>query len=742
MLARLKVAATAGVVALGLTVLAAPAGAQDPEPFSRSAATTYQVTLAARACGSYADVVANQVRDEGGESPGRPGRDSSYEPGEPVDPVVEEQSGCEPLTGVSFTLGAGREKKGALSGVTAPAAPVMTVADTPQFDATGRLTGGRMRGAVTTALSEVQMNLAGKRELWVQGGTPSAPVPDGLQFAALRCAIDGRTGGNAQWIGYLPGSRHAFCYAYYVRGAAPTGTFTVKLRTTKAVGYPQRVPFGSNLSQSGTFPMTADSSSVSFTRVSGETYRLRPQLPAGWRLADVTCSASRQVVDLGTGQADVTLLPDETATRTFAVTAPTAGPGLTVRAVSEGGGGTFGVVVAVPGASPSSSPGTGGSGGGSSTRIPLLSVASAGDGNPVTASGADLSALPAGQYRLTVNPPAAEADLWSVGTAACNGSPVTVQGRAVQVTVGSGAVTDCVLRLVRRQGTATLKVVTQEAVATAGFALVPLAAPGVPASAPGWSASATTTRAGDAAPASGDVPGSLPFGTYLVIPVAPLTTVDQAWRLTSLGCNPGSSGGPDTRALSIDVRAATPTVDCTATYEPVRAAELRVNLQVDGAASSAGAVVLDVSCVDGSTGRLVLPAGDQASADLPAPLIFTADTTCTVGLTEETETPMSASLVNESASGNAPLSLPATVAVRPPGQESSADPSAGDIRLAVTLSYTSMGGGGEKQKPGVIESFTLLPVALIGMGLIGIGAAVLLVMVARRRMGLDEDDDY
>ena len=28
----------------------------------------------------------------------------------------------------------------------------------------------------------------------------------------------------------------------------------------------------------------------------------------------------------------------------------------------------------------------------------------------------------------------------------------------------------------------------------------------------------------------------------------PLTTVDQAWRLTSLGCNPGSSGGPDESA--------------------------------------------------------------------------------------------------------------------------------------------------------------------------------------------------
>lgn len=724
----------AAVVLVGM--FAAPAHAQDPEPFARSAATTYQVTLVARACASYADVAANQVVDAGGESPGRPGRNSAYEPGEPVDPTIEEQNTCEPLTGVNFTLGTGREKKGALSGVTSPTGPITTADETPLIDATGRLTTTPLRGAVTNALTAAQMSLAGKRQLWIQGGTPSKPVPDGLQFAVLRCGIDGRTGGNVQWIGYLPGSRHAYCYAYYVRGAAQAGTVTVKLRTTKAVGYPQRIPFASNLSQSGSFPMTADSSSASFVRVSGETYRMRPQLPAGWRLADVTCSASKQVVDVGTGQVDVTPVVGESVSCSYAVTPPAAGPGLTVRAISEGGGGTFGVVVTSSSPSSSPSPG-GGSGGGSTPGVRVLSVAPTGDGSPATASGADLSSLAQGQYRLTVDPPSAEADLWTVGAAACNGSPVPVQGRAVQVTVGSGgAVTDCVLRFVRTQGTATLRVVTRETVATAGFALVPVAE-----SAPGWSAAATTARAGVAADAAGDLPRSLPFGTYLVIPVAPLTTVDHAWRLTSLGCSPGSSGGPDTRVLAIDVRAATPTVDCTATYEPVRTAELRVNLGVEGDTSSSGPVVLDVSCADGSAGRLVLPAGDQASADLPAPLIFTADTSCTVALAEGTEQPMSASLVNESASGNAPLPLPTTVAVRPPGPESSADPTAGDIRLRVTLGYTSnIGGGGRKQKQGVIESFTLLPVALIGMGLIGVGAAVLLVMVARRRMGLDDDD--
>jgi hypothetical protein len=730
MIAR-RLAATAGLALLGLAVLAVPARADDPQPYSRSAATTYQVTFAARACASYAQVAANQVRDEGSESPGRPGRDSAYKPGQPVDPALEDDGSCEPLAGISFTLGAGREKKGAMSTVTAPGSPATTLADTPLFDEVGRPGGSPLRGAVTVQLDEAQMNLAGKRELWAQGGTPAAPLPSGLLFAVLRCGIDGRTGGNAQWIGFLPGTRHAFCFAYYVRGAAPTGTVTVKLGTTKAVGYPQRVVFGSNLSQSGSFALTADSSSVSFVRLSGETYRLLPQLPPGWRLGGVTCAASKQVVDTGTGQADVVPVPGESVTCTYAVTPPDAPPGLTVRAVSEGGGGTFGVVVASASATPSPDP-TGGGSGGSGIGVRALTVAPTSDGNAVTASGTDLSSLPAGQYRLTVNPPAAEADLWSVGAAACNGSPATVQGRIVQVTVGTGVVTDCVLRLARKQGAANLRVVTQQAVATAGFALVPLST-----SDSGWSASATTARPGDATPATGNLPGSLPFGTYLVIPVAPLTTVDSAWRLTSLACNPGGSGGFDTKALAIDVQAATPTVDCTATYEPVQATELRVNLTVDGNSSSGTPVVLDVTCTDGSAGRLVLPPGDQTSADLPSPLIFTADTTCTVGLGENTDRPLSASMVNESAAGNAPLPLPATVAVKP---STSSDPAGADLRLTVTLGYTSFGGHGNKQKSGVLDSFALLPAALIGAGLIGIGAAVLLVMVARHRMGLDEDD--
>jgi hypothetical protein len=144
------------LVLLGLLGPAVPAWAEDPEPFARSAATTYQVTMVARACASYADVMANQVRDDAAESPGRPGHDSPYKPGQPVDPDVEDRSACEPLPGVSFTLGGGREKKGPLSSVAGAGTAVTTGRRTPRLDALGRPTGGPLRGAVTVTLTRTR----------------------------------------------------------------------------------------------------------------------------------------------------------------------------------------------------------------------------------------------------------------------------------------------------------------------------------------------------------------------------------------------------------------------------------------------------------------------------------------------------------------------------------------------------------------------------------------------------------
>jgi hypothetical protein len=404
---------------------------------------------------------------------------------------------------------------------------------------------------------------------------------------------------------------------------------------------------------------------------------------------------------------------------------PAAPPGLTLRAFADGGAGAFTLTVTGPAGNPSG--GTGGSGPVSAT----LTAAPRGDGSAAPATGADLSGLPAGQYTVTVTFPAADASQWSLAGAACNGAPVPPRERTIAVTVGAGAPTDCVLKLTRKQGSIALKVVSQGGVAAAGFGLAPAAT-----SESGWWAAGTTARPNTPAPATGDVPASLPFGSYLLTPVPPMASVDSAWRLTSLGCSPGAAGGPDTRSIRIDLTVSAASVECTATYEIVRTAELRLRLSVDSGSPRPAAIALDVSCVDGSAGRVVIGGGLEGPADLPRPLVFAADTSCTVSLAEGTERPVNASLVNESAAGNAPLPLPATVAVEVAGSGTAASAEPGDLRLTVALSY---GGPGidERRRNGAIDSFGFLPVALIGSGLIGIGAAVLLVLVARRRMGLD-----
>ena len=151
------------VVGVPVAGVPGPAWAEDPEPFARSAATTYQVTFAARACAAYAEVMANQVRDDAAESPGRPGQDSPYKPGQAVEPG---RRGARRLRAAGRRRVHARQRTGEegrrCRPSPAPASPVTTLADTPRLDAAGRPTGGPLRGAVTVTLTEEQVNLAGQ----------------------------------------------------------------------------------------------------------------------------------------------------------------------------------------------------------------------------------------------------------------------------------------------------------------------------------------------------------------------------------------------------------------------------------------------------------------------------------------------------------------------------------------------------------------------------------------------------
>src|ERR1044071_616790 len=79
---------------------------------STSVPVRYRVTVAARVCDRYDQIMAGRVRGDREESLRQPGRDSAYQPGQVVSPEVEAkaQPDCRALTGARFRFGGGRRR--------------------------------------------------------------------------------------------------------------------------------------------------------------------------------------------------------------------------------------------------------------------------------------------------------------------------------------------------------------------------------------------------------------------------------------------------------------------------------------------------------------------------------------------------------------------------------------------------------------------------------------------------------
>jgi hypothetical protein len=180
------------------------------------------LTVAARVCPDYPDVMANLARNDIQESLQDLGKDTVYTSGQPIDPTIEarEQPKCKPLPDWTFTLGTGYQSRavsgtwGSLSIVTgAFSTSVVTKATTDLLNDQGEKTGEQIEGAATIELTPEQADIASRPDaLWIQGGTTSDPVldktyPGQYGFAALRCAIDNLNGDNVEWIGYPSGAR-------------------------------------------------------------------------------------------------------------------------------------------------------------------------------------------------------------------------------------------------------------------------------------------------------------------------------------------------------------------------------------------------------------------------------------------------------------------------------------------------------------------------------------------------------
>jgi hypothetical protein len=313
--ARVLGALCAALVAQALG--AGAAGAQQP-PGPDGQGSDVFVTIAARQCLSYEAIRANRARNNIQESLRDLGLDSPYEAGEPIAPAIEDetQPACTPITGWKFTFGSGIAGSpvlgpwGSLSVVSAPdATDVTTLASIPDRDAQGRpVAGTAIAGATTVELTPDQAERAeAESRLWLQGGTPADPVlyeipafKDRYGFGALRCAIDNLNGDNVEWIKLPTGSRHAYCYAYYVTPPPTSGTIVIRKEVADPPQADQTFDFQGNISytEDNRFPLTVTDGRPAeetfyraATGATGAPWTVRELVPSGWTLTGLLARA-------------------------------------------------------------------------------------------------------------------------------------------------------------------------------------------------------------------------------------------------------------------------------------------------------------------------------------------------------------------------------------------------------------------------------------------------------------------
>ena len=243
----------------------------------------------------------------------------------------------------------------------------------------------------------------------------------------------------------------------------------------------------------------------------------------------------------------------------------------------------------------------------------------------------------------------------------------------------------------------------------------------------GWADVATTTAFGTAADAQGNVPGALDYGSYLITPLAPQSSVDGAWRLSSFTCDPGDAAGSGAAGANVvPLRLDAPDARCVATFQFVPSTKLQVTLRFDGDTTGRSAAAsLTLKCDDGSSGAIILPVDDNTDRSLPQPLGFLDPASCIIDQPEDgaaTTATATITAVLDPAPGNAPLSLPGKVDIKRDVDE-----------YLVTVTITYEANEDTPQQATVLNTFRILPVALIGAGLVGLGLVILLVMVVRSR---------
>lgn len=575
------------------------------------AADNYKITMAARSCPSYADIMANKARNNIMESLNDLGVNSLYAQSAyagAVRPDVETlvatgQDVCTALPGWTFATGTGISGKdngtfGSLSKVANASTLLTTKTQTPQLDVLGNASGSNIDGAVTYNLTASQITEAAQRRFWIQGGVPGNPLNGQsaqYAFGTLRCANDNANADNVEWAGYTGTARHVFCYAYYV--SAPPVQGKIIVRKTMPSGSPSATfSFGGDLSftDNGSFNL-ASGASQTFTRAAGETWTIFENAPtAPFAYDSLNCSSaggSTYTYTSASRKVEVALAANDTVTCTFANKFVSQGQ-FEVYKVTKGGTGSF--LFNIDGHDVSrvevNQP---------DTEVPVYSASGLTSGSDVVLKETDKSTEPGGSWG------AAQTDCWAVNSGGneitspgVSGLPDSAGGSTVTLNPTNGSKNVCTITntfipnakvRVRSQILGGRSATSVESTYVLNDELVNVD-------------QVNTLR--NTAWGSGGEDASLTtglnFGAYTLQGIAPEDTSDKAWTLDNVVC----TGGVDpvvaaaTVTFELDNSSnAAAEIDCVYYY---RITNL-VNVTIDKVSvGAAGTFTLAASYLDGT----------------------------------------------------------------------------------------------------------------------------------------------
>jgi Domain of unknown function DUF11 len=532
------------------------------------------LTLAARVCPSFASITANTARNNIMESLEDLGANSPYKPvgsiPKVMDPDVEAavQPDCEPLANWKFTLGKDYKTRavsgsfGSLSIVTDPIFRSATsLASVPLLTDLSADTGRTIQGAVTIKLIDDEVAQADKSDLWVQGGTQTAPVadPDTYAFGALRCATDNVNGDNVEYVAYPTGKNHVFCFAYYVSPAPTAGTIKIVKTVSPDTVPAQDFPFQGNVSyaEGGAFTINASGKkdgSASFIRAGGRTWSFKEIVPPGFVLTGLTCSSKNgtSTSTITAPAASVALAAGDTVTCTFANgPAPPEPPpgGLIVRKITDGGLGTFPFHVT----------------GKAEAR---LNATTKEEGVATEAQPEGSPKFPPGDYRIEEELPSTAKGDWKLSNVFCNDSEVEiVDDTAVHFKVPAKGGVCTFTNTFTPAGSITLRKSTVGATGTFVFAVRPQSGDVTELI---QRVTTTSEHAADSELATGDSTDHLPLGAYTIQETTASSEGDDGlWRVDSVICDgvpvPSFEG-----AIRLELTRANPDRDCTWTNQLIK----------------------------------------------------------------------------------------------------------------------------------------------------------------------------